>query len=182
MNDFTTEAPGSSIQTPTTVRPWAAYFFCNATNSGISSRHTRHQVAQKFKITTFPLKSENFTGWPSGSFSCHSGAAVPAKVGVPKMLDACAWDPGAIKYNTTATAAAIERQKFLLIKIGRISISLETPARANYSQAPRFTRPFALSPKKAPPTSNAPRAYRSCRQLATSPLFPAPALTAFELR
>jgi hypothetical protein len=54
----------------------SAYFFWIATNPGISARQGGHQVAQKSKITTLPLKSESFTGFPSTSFNCQSGAAI----------------------------------------------------------------------------------------------------------
>src|SRR5690348_13547525 len=76
MNDFTTEAPCWSREIPITVKPLSAYFFWIATNSGISARHGGHQVAQKSKMTTLPLKSESFTGFPSTSLKCQSGAAI----------------------------------------------------------------------------------------------------------
>src|SRR5258708_9084522 len=64
-----------SNEAPITVKPFFAYFFWIATNPGISLRQGGHQVAQKSKMTTLPLKSESFTGFPSTSLNCQSGAA-----------------------------------------------------------------------------------------------------------
>src|SRR5258707_324512 len=76
MNDLTTEGPCWSRETPTMVTPLSAYFFWIATNPGISARQGGHQVAQKSRMITFPLKSESFTSFPSTSVSCQSGAAI----------------------------------------------------------------------------------------------------------
>src|SRR6266478_4847962 len=76
MKGLTTEGPCLSSETPITDKPLPAYFFRSATNPGISARQGGHQVAQKSKITTLPLKSESFTGFPSTSFNCQSGAAI----------------------------------------------------------------------------------------------------------
>src|SRR6516225_4263800 len=76
MKGLTTEGPCLSRETPITVKPLSAYFFWIATNPGISARQGGHQVAQKSKMTTLPLKSESFTGFPSTSLKCHSGAAI----------------------------------------------------------------------------------------------------------
>src|SRR5260221_180627 len=75
MKGLTTDGPCSSTETPITVKPFSAYFFWIATNPGISLRQGGHQVAQKSKMTTLPLKSESFTGFPSTSLNCQSGAA-----------------------------------------------------------------------------------------------------------
>src|SRR5262249_28334014 len=50
------------------------YFLSNVTKPGISLRHGGHQVAQKSKITTFPLKSARLIGSPLISRSCQLGA------------------------------------------------------------------------------------------------------------
>src|SRR4029077_4857774 len=76
MKGLTTEGPCLSSETPITDKPLSANFFWRATNPGISARQGGHQVAQKSKITTLPLKSESFTGFPSTSFNCQSGAAI----------------------------------------------------------------------------------------------------------
>src|ERR1700737_1456706 len=50
------------------------YCFCSATNSGISSRHGGHQVAQKFTKITFPLQFARDKGAPEISRSGREGA------------------------------------------------------------------------------------------------------------
>src|SRR6516162_7678893 len=76
MKGLTTDGPCLSRETPMTVKPLSAYFFWIATNLGISARQGGHQVAQKSKMTTLPLKSESLTGFPSTSLNCQSGAAI----------------------------------------------------------------------------------------------------------
>src|SRR5260370_41985835 len=69
------------------VKPLFAYFVWMAINPGISARQGGHQVAQKSKMTTLPLKSESLTGFPSTSLNCQSGAAVfeaASRVGSPQ--------------------------------------------------------------------------------------------------
>src|ERR1041384_2043415 len=43
-------------------------------NQGISSLHGMHHVAQKSRRTTFPRRSESFSGLPVGSLRAKSGA------------------------------------------------------------------------------------------------------------
>src|SRR5258708_5315631 len=76
MKGLTTEGPCLSSETPITDKPLSAYFFWSATKPGISARHGGHHVAQKSNMTTFPLKSESFTGFPSTPLKCQSGAAI----------------------------------------------------------------------------------------------------------
>src|SRR5467141_3637843 len=76
MKGLTTEGPCLSSETPITDKPLSAYFFCSATNPGISARQGGHHVAQKSKMITLPWKSESFTGFPSTSLNCQSGAAI----------------------------------------------------------------------------------------------------------
>src|SRR5260221_9750881 len=64
MKGLTTDGPCSSRETPTMVKPLSAYFFWIAINPGISARQGGHQVAQKSRMITFPLKSESFTSFP----------------------------------------------------------------------------------------------------------------------
>src|SRR5258708_32283799 len=94
MKGSTTEGPCLSSETPITDKPLSAYFFWSATNPGISARQGGHHVAQKSKMITLPLKSESFTGFPSTSLNCKSGAAilesVARHVAPPKRK---AWPP-----------------------------------------------------------------------------------------
>src|SRR6266446_8604320 len=76
MKGLTTEGPCLSSETPITDKLLSAYFFWSATNPGISARQGGHQVAHKSKMITLPLKSEIFTGFPSTSLNCQSGAAI----------------------------------------------------------------------------------------------------------
>src|SRR5579863_8907393 len=53
---------------------WSLYFFCSSTRSGVSARQGPHQVAQKFRRTTFPLKAAMDKGFSSSEESLNSGA------------------------------------------------------------------------------------------------------------
>src|SRR5262249_34278068 len=74
MKGLTTLGPCWSSETPMMTKPLSWYFLCNVTRPGISLRHGGHQVAQKSKITTFPLKSARLIGSPLISRSCQLGA------------------------------------------------------------------------------------------------------------
>src|ERR1019366_5392116 len=74
MNFLTGSVPSVSIEIPTTTSPLAAYFFWSATYPGISVRQGGHQVAQKSRITTFPLNWSEVTVVPSTPFSFQAGA------------------------------------------------------------------------------------------------------------
>src|SRR5580704_1122577 len=74
-NRFTTAAPPSSTEIPTTANPFLPYLFCRAMKPGISALQGGHQVAQKSKTTTLPLKSEEWTVLPSPPWSSQPGAA-----------------------------------------------------------------------------------------------------------
>src|SRR5271154_4708592 len=50
-----------------------------AMSQGISMRHGSHQVAQKFRKTTLPFKSERATSLPLRSLNFRSGAGLPAR-------------------------------------------------------------------------------------------------------
>src|SRR4029077_2446517 len=67
-----------SSETPITTSPCSPYCFCSAMKPGISTLHGAHQVAQKSRITTLPRKSEDFTSFPSKSFSFKAGAGLEA--------------------------------------------------------------------------------------------------------
>src|SRR2546425_295256 len=75
MKGFTVCGPPSSRDTPMTASPCSPYFFCRSMKPGISILQGTHQVAQKSRMTTLPLKSDSFTGSPSTPLSCHGGAA-----------------------------------------------------------------------------------------------------------
>src|SRR5277367_2183246 len=45
-------------------------------NQGISTLHGPHQVAQKFRRTTLPRRSDSLTVLPAASLSAKSGAAI----------------------------------------------------------------------------------------------------------
>src|ERR1700739_2864179 len=75
VNCFTTDAPPSSTDAPTTTNPCGPYLFCSATKPGISARQGPHHVAQKSRMTTLALKSEEWTVLPSRSLSSQFGAA-----------------------------------------------------------------------------------------------------------
>src|SRR5579863_7769724 len=50
-----------------------------AISHGISMRQGSHQVAQKFRKTTLPFKSERATSFPLRSLNFKSGAGLPAR-------------------------------------------------------------------------------------------------------
>src|ERR1700751_1487968 len=72
-NAFTPSGEPSSNETPTTSKP-SLYFFVNSIRNGISSRHGEHQVAQKFKMTTFPGQLAVDTTFSSMSLTRKGGA------------------------------------------------------------------------------------------------------------
>src|SRR5512132_2972272 len=57
--------------------PWSRYLAWRFTRCGISSLQGGHQVAQKSRITTFPLNEEDATWAPVRSGRLNSGAGVP---------------------------------------------------------------------------------------------------------
>src|SRR5208283_739124 len=66
------------METPMTTRLWDLYFFWNSIYQGISVLQPWHQVAQKSRTTTFPLKAESCRGAPVASVSAKSGAGLRA--------------------------------------------------------------------------------------------------------
>src|SRR5437764_6739971 len=68
------------METPTISRPLLLNCFSNSMNQGISSAHGPHQVAQKFKTTTFPRRSLNLNAFPSPSLRVKSGAGFRSPV------------------------------------------------------------------------------------------------------
>ncbi len=76
MNFFTLAAAGapSSIDTPTTANPRAAYLACSDCSSGMDFTHGGHHVAQKSSSTTWPLRLAFDTAPPRRSRSENPGA------------------------------------------------------------------------------------------------------------
>src|SRR5580693_7614226 len=71
----TTLFPSSSIATPNRVNPLSAYFFWKPIIQGISAWQGSHQVAQKFTMTTFPLRLARDTSLPCRSLKVTSGSS-----------------------------------------------------------------------------------------------------------
>src|SRR6185312_355066 len=80
-NGFRTFQPPSSIETPTTAKPWGPYAFWNSENHGISFLHPVHHVAQKSRRTILPRYSASFMVWPELSCNANSGAALRSFAG-----------------------------------------------------------------------------------------------------
>ena len=64
---------------PRIIRPSALWDSYDRTNSGISSRQGRHQVAQKLINTGWPRNCERLTSVPSSVISVKSGACLPMR-------------------------------------------------------------------------------------------------------
>src|SRR6478735_5498265 len=66
-----------SMLTAKMTSPSFSKFLFRISIDGISSRHGLHQVAQKFRKTTFPLKSDRRWGLSFRSEREKSGAGLP---------------------------------------------------------------------------------------------------------
>src|ERR1700730_5455726 len=77
-------------------------------NQGISVLHPWHHVAQKFRTTTLPLKSESFTGLPDASFNVKSGAILRSASGFTSVLTTTAPD-AVVRLCQTATEQSRQR-------------------------------------------------------------------------
>src|SRR5258708_2723501 len=93
---------------------------------GISMRHGPHHVAQKSRITTFPAKSEDFTGLPSTLLSSHVGLGLEVAATFVISLAETEDFRAAVKASNTATATtAIPAKTMGLLFINANSWSWE---------------------------------------------------------
>src|SRR5215469_11767562 len=130
MNDCSC-AGLSSIDTPTMTRPLSLYLPYSSTNDGISDLQGSHQVAQKFRSITLPLKSDILTGTLYSFFRTKSYFACPStsQPGRAAGAPACAgdddarlrcWVPRAVRSigsvsraSASAAAAAMIQRDFI---------------------------------------------------------------------
>ena len=94
-NFCTTGAPPSSSLIASMTKSSAANFFDKASIDGISARHGGHQVAQKFRNTTFPRCADRRTACPWRSCATKSGAVLPPL-----------WQPVLVSSSAIATSGA----------------------------------------------------------------------------
>src|SRR5438552_17634723 len=66
-----------SMLIASTTSPSRSQFLYRISLEGISSRHGLHQLAQKFRNTTFPRKSDRRTPLSTRSVSSNEGASFP---------------------------------------------------------------------------------------------------------
>src|SRR5580700_6597847 len=92
----------SSIAKPRNCHPGGPYRFSKSQNQGISILHGPHQVAQKFRTTGLPRKSDRRTVLPSRDCRVKSGA-MPFIWALPVAIPGEEWR-AILKPNTSIRA------------------------------------------------------------------------------
>src|SRR5688572_22905320 len=104
-----------SVVTVTTRTRAESKCSCSRPSDGISSLHGPHQVAQKFKSTTFPIRSAERSVPPSSAFRSNVSSGLPVGTRLTRSatngsIDGSAPDREASKPNVTAYPAMSARR------------------------------------------------------------------------
>src|SRR5258706_2642779 len=125
MKGRTSLAPPASRASPTISSPWPRYLDWSRTRSGTSWRHGPHHVAQKSRITTFPFRLDDATGFPSISGRVKEGAWEPTSPWPAKTVGPpCPWFPPrlhdaamAARAQAKATRATPRRARAAAVRV-----------------------------------------------------------------
>src|SRR2546421_12447405 len=84
---------------PTISKPCCWYCRYNSTSHGVSTRQGAHQVAQKFRTTALPRKSDRFSVRPSGVLSSNGGATLACELSRLLAADGAGAERGAVGWT-----------------------------------------------------------------------------------